>query len=57
MVAGERSDTAPADAITAGGKLYIVPLHDASWPDDALVEFEFSGAEVISDAAGRDTER
>ncbi|HEX8613222.1 MAG TPA: hypothetical protein VF800_18180 [Telluria sp.] len=42
MVAGERSDTAPAEAITAGGTLYVVPLHDASWPDDALVQFEFA---------------
>jgi hypothetical protein len=43
MVAGERSETAPAEAVQADRMTYVVPLHDASWPDDALVEFEFGG--------------
>ncbi|MDQ1923717.1 hypothetical protein [Massilia pseudoviolaceinigra] len=43
MVAGERSETAPATAVGGGGRTYVVPLHDESWPDDALVEFEFAG--------------
>ncbi|NHZ93573.1 hypothetical protein F2P45_31905 [Massilia sp. CCM 8733] len=43
MVAGERSETAPAGAVKDDRMTYVVPLHDASWPDDALVEFEFGG--------------
>lgn len=43
MVAGERKVTAPAKAIGPDGMMYVVPLHDATWPDDALVEFEFAG--------------
>ncbi|MCE3606028.1 hypothetical protein LXA47_20810 [Massilia sp. P8910] len=42
MVAGERNVTAPAGAVGPDGMTYVVPLHDASWPDDALVEFEFA---------------
>ncbi|NHZ98851.1 hypothetical protein [Massilia sp. CCM 8734] len=42
MVAGERSETAPADAVREDRTTYMVPLHDASWPDETLVEFEFS---------------
>lgn len=43
MVAGERSQTAPAEALRDDKLTYVAPLHDASWPDDALVEFEFGG--------------
>ena len=43
MVAGERSETAPAAAVKDDKLTYVAPLSDASWPDDALVEFEFSG--------------
>lgn len=43
MVAGERSETAPAEAVREDRLTYVAPLHDASWPDDALVEFEFGG--------------
>lgn len=42
MVAGERSETAPAAALREDKVTYVAPLSDASWPDDALVEFEFS---------------
>lgn len=24
-----------------GGKVYVVPVHDTGWPDDALVEFDY----------------
>lgn len=43
MVAGQRSETAPADAVKDDKMTYVAPLSDASWPDDALVEFEFGG--------------
>lgn len=43
MVAGERSEKAPAGAVKDDKLTYVAPLHDASWPDDALVEFEFAG--------------
>ena len=41
MVAGERKVTAPAGAVGPDGMTYVVPLHDASWPDEELVEFEY----------------
>ncbi|CUI07972.1 hypothetical protein [Massilia antarctica] len=43
MVAGERNVTAPAGAVGPDGMTYVAPLHDASWPDDTLVEFELAG--------------
>ncbi|UOD30789.1 hypothetical protein INH39_03360 [Massilia violaceinigra] len=42
MVAGQRSETAPAGAVNDDRMTYVAPLSDASWPDDALVEFTFS---------------
>lgn len=33
--------TLPASAIEAGGHIYMPPVHDLSWDDDSLLEFEF----------------
>lgn len=37
MVAGDRSQTASAEAVQDDKVTFVAPLHDASWPDDALV--------------------
>jgi hypothetical protein len=39
--AGERRESLPADRILAHGHAYAPPINDLSWPDDALVEFEY----------------
>ena len=38
---GRRSKL-PADLLEDGGKVYLAPVHDQDWPDDALLEFEFA---------------
>jgi hypothetical protein len=38
----ERRSRLPADLLEEGGKVYVVPVHDKSWPDDALLEFDFA---------------
>ncbi|OFA05617.1 hypothetical protein [Duganella sp. HH101] len=31
----------PSSLLEDGGKVYLAPVHDQEWPDDALLEFEF----------------
>ncbi|TFW31234.1 hypothetical protein [Duganella callida] len=42
LVSGERRTRLADDLLEEGGKVYVVPVHDQSWPDDALLEFEFA---------------
>ncbi len=37
---GRRSQL-PASLLEDGGKVYLAPVHDQDWPDDALLEFDF----------------
>jgi len=44
LVYGERREALPAKKILANGFVYAPPVHDKSWPDDTLVEFELAKA-------------
>ncbi len=45
MVDKSRRYTLPKSQIEANGHIYHPPVHDKSWPDDTLVEFEFVAAD------------
>jgi hypothetical protein len=44
---GERRVQLPGDLLEEGGRAYVVPVHDTSWPDDALVEFQCAAQDGI----------
>lgn len=50
LVAGERRERLAAKWIEEGGHVYLPPVHDTSWPDDTLLEFDYAPA--ASSAAG-----
>lgn len=53
LVSGSRREKLPAERLSAKDPTrYAPPLHDTSWPDDTLVEFEFA-APAVSAAVGR----
>lgn len=39
---GERRVQLPADMVENDGKEFVAPVQDSSWPDDALLEFEYA---------------
>ena len=41
----ERHVRLPDDLLEDGGTSYVVPVHDQSWPDDALLKFEYAPPE------------
>ena len=41
LVAGERREMLPAKWIEEEGHVYLPPVHDTSWPDSTLLEFEY----------------
>jgi len=43
LVHNGRRGKLPDNLLESGGKVYLAPVHDASWPDEALLEFEFQG--------------
>jgi hypothetical protein len=43
MVQRERSEIAPATVVRDDKAAFVAPLHDASRPDNAPMEFEFAG--------------
>lgn len=45
LTMNERRSQLPADMLENGGKVYLAPVHDKNWPDDALLEFEYAPAE------------
>jgi len=51
LVAGERREMLPAKWIEEEGHVYLPPVHDTSWPDSTLLEFEYAPAAQAS--AGR----
>ncbi len=42
LVSGQRRESLAAERLTGGGIFFAPPLHDRSWPDDTLVEFNFA---------------
>lgn len=53
LVSGSRRERLPAERLDAKDHArYAPPLHDPSWPDDTLVEFEFA---MPNDATAADT--
>lgn len=42
LSSGERRIQLPADMVENGGKEFVAPVQDSSWPDDALLEFEYA---------------
>ncbi|NBV15614.1 MAG: hypothetical protein EBS11_03425 [Janthinobacterium sp.] len=53
LVSGSRRERLPAERLDAKDRArYAPPLHDQSWPDDTLVEFEFA---MPNDATAADT--
>lgn len=49
LKAGERRVQLPGDLLEEGGKVYVVPVHDAGWPDDTLVEFQYAAQDAMAD--------
>ena len=45
LTMNERRSKLPDNLLEDGGKVYLAPVHDQSWPDDALLEFEFAPTE------------
>jgi hypothetical protein len=41
MVVNGRRSRLPGELLEDGGKVYVVPVHDTSWPDDTLLEFDY----------------
>lgn len=48
LTMNERRTRLPASLLEDGGQVYVAPVHDKSWPDDALLEFEFVPAAQAS---------
>ncbi|MBI3283708.1 MAG: hypothetical protein HYZ65_02485 [Burkholderiales bacterium] len=42
LTINERRSRLPENLLENGGKVYLAPVHDKSWPDDALLEFDFA---------------
>lgn len=44
LTLGERRSRLPASLLEDDGKVYLAPVHDQEWPDEALLEFEYVGS-------------
>lgn len=44
LVSGERRESLDAGRLMENGGFFSPPLHDHSWPDDTIVEFDFAAA-------------
>lgn len=42
LVSGKRRESLSADRLVRNGIFFAPPLHDRSWPDDTIVEFNFA---------------
>ena len=42
LTLNERRAQLSTDLLENGGKVYLAPVHDQSWPDDTLLEFEYA---------------
>ncbi|MES2072170.1 MAG: hypothetical protein V4488_17575 [Pseudomonadota bacterium] len=42
LASGQRRESLAAERLAGSALFYAPPLHDRSWPDDTLVEFEFA---------------
>lgn len=42
LVSGQRRESLAAERLAGSELFYAPPLHDRSWPDDTVVEFEFA---------------
>ncbi len=51
LVAGARRQAIAADRIEPGGQIYMPPLDDKSWPDDALLQFTYATESASAGAA------
>ena len=45
MVSGQRSMTVMPESAQPQNQIYVLPLHDSSWPDSTLIEFDYAPAQ------------
>lgn len=48
LVSGERREMLASKWIEEEGHVYLPPVHDTSWPDDTLVQFEYAPLQTAS---------
>lgn len=48
LVSGQRREMLAAKWIEENGHVYLPPVHDLSWPDDTLVQFEYLDGKVAA---------